>query len=314
MAQIRRDEAGRSQNSPTGLSNSGSPEPCAVTVSFEVFPPRTDKAREALDDVLARIIPFGPQFVSVTYGAGGTTSDPTLHTVLGIARTFAVPTASHLTYVATPIWEVASYAQKLRDAGISRVVALRGDAPAGKPTDRYGGPGFFRSTPAFIASLLKVWDFDISIAAYPEKHPDASYPEGDIEMLAMKADAGAKRAITQFFFDNDIYFRFRDEAVAKGVSIPIVPGVLPILDFAKMTGFAARCGASVPGWLAARFEGKSGADARKIAEEALVSQVEGLMRGGVSQVHIFTLNESEMTGLICRTLGLTRREGKREVA
>jgi methylenetetrahydrofolate reductase (NADPH) len=294
MAQKRHVEAGRGQDSSAGSR---------TTVSFEFFPPRSDKARDALDDVLRRIMPFGPQFVSVTYGAGGTTSDPTLQSVLHIARQFRVPTASHLTYVATPIWEVASYAERLKAEGISRVVGLRGDAPAGRPTDRYGGPGFFRSTPAFIASLLKVWDFDISIAAYPEKHPDATYPEGDIEMLAMKADAGARRAITQFFFDNDTFFRFRDEAVAEGVSIPILPGVLPILDFQRMTGFAARCGASVPEKLRRRFEGVAPPDQRKVAEEVFVSQIEGLVAGGVDHLHIFTLNEAEMTGLACRTLG-----------
>ncbi|MEZ5774140.1 MAG: methylenetetrahydrofolate reductase [Hyphomicrobiaceae bacterium] len=244
MSQLRHDGVAADRPGTTAVDGAG-----GVTVSFEVFPPRSDKAAAALDEALGAIVPFGPTFVSVTYGAGGSTSDPDARDRSGIRDRFAVPTASHLTYVATPIWDVASYAARLREAGIDRVVALRGDAPAGRPTDRYGGPGFFRSTPAFIASLLKVWQFDISIAAHPEKHPDATWPEGDIEMLAMKADAGARRALTQFFLDNDIFFRFRDEAVAAGVEIPIVPGVLPILEFGRMTappaaGRACRTGST----------------------------------------------------------------------
>lgn len=281
-----------------------------ATVSFEFFPPRSEKARESLDHVLARLAPYDPAFVSVTYGAGGSTSDPTLETVLHIHRDLGLPVASHLTYVSTPIWDVAAYAGKLRDAGISRVVALRGDPPATKPSDRYGGPGFFRSTPAFIASLLKVWDFDISISAYPEKHPDATYPEGDIEMLAMKADAGARRAITQFFFDNAIFLRFRDEAARTGVAIPIIPGLLPILDFQKMCGFAARCGASVPQWLQRRFEGLATPEAvRAASREVLAEQIAGLRAEGVNQFHIFTLNEAELTEAACRELGIVRKVG-----
>lgn len=276
-----------------------------ATVSFEFFPPRSEKAREQLEHTLVRLAPYGPAFVSVTYGAGGSTADPTLDAVLHIHRDFGLPTASHLTYVSTPIWDVASFAGKLKDAGISRVVALRGDPPAIKPSDRYGGPGFFRSTPAFIASLLKVWDFDISISAYPETHPDATYPEGDMEMLAMKADAGARRALTQFFFDNEIFLRYRDEAAALGVAIPIVPGLLPILDFQRMCGFAARCGASVPQWLHDRFAGAATPDARRaVARRVLTEQIRGLLAAGVTHFHMFTLNEPEMTELACRELGI----------
>lgn len=283
-------------------------ESSPVTVSFEFFPPRSDKAREQLDRTLTRLAPYRPAFVSVTYGAGGSTADPTLQAVLHIHRDFGLPTASHLTYVSTPIWDVATYAGKLRDAGISRVVALRGDPPATKPSDRYGGPGFFRSTPAFIASLLKVWDFDISISAYPETHPDATYPEGDLEMLAMKADAGARRAITQFFFDNAVFTRFRDEAQAMGIAIPIVPGLLPILDFGKMCGFAERCGASVPAWLHERFRGATTPEAgAAVARDVLIEQIRGLRAEGVTHFHIFTLNEPEMTELACRELGIEAR-------
>jgi methylenetetrahydrofolate reductase (NADPH) len=277
----------------------------AASISFELFPPRTARAEEELSAVTARLARLGPDYMTVTYGAGGTTADPTLRAVLAISESTGLPTASHITFVATPIWEVASYAQKLRDAGIDRVVALRGDAPKGRPADRYGGPGFFRSSPAFVASLKTAWGFDISVSAYPEKHPDAPLAEGDIDMLARKADAGASRALTQFFFDNDIYYRFLEEAEAADVGIPIYPGVLPILDFTKMQSFAARCGASVPRWLVDKFAPfDKPEDRRRISEEVLLAQVEDLLANGVAHIHVFTLNEAGFSELICRSLPL----------
>ncbi len=276
-----------------------------ISVSFEFFPPRSDKARVALSETAERLAKLSPAFMTVTYGAGGTTSDPTLAAVLDIQTRTGVPTASHLTYVSTPIYQIATYAESLKAAGISHVVALRGDPPPGKPGDRHGGAGFYHSTPAFVASLNKVWGFDISVSAYPEKHPDTSTAEGDVEMLARKQDAGAKRAITQFFFDNDIFFKFRDAAADEGVTIPVAPGVLPIMDFVKMTGFASRCGASVPGWLAERFSGVTGAEeTRKVACELLARQVEGLIAGGCKHIHVFTLNDAGMTEDLCKTVGL----------
>lgn len=280
-----------------------------ATVSFEFFPPRSAKAGEELAATAGRLAQLGPEYMTVTYGAGGTTADPTLKAVLAIAEQTGVPMASHITFVSTPIWEVATYAQKLRDAGIGRVVALRGDPPKGRPADRYGGPGFFRSSPAFVASLKTAWDFDISISAYPEKHPDAPTAEGDIDMLARKADAGASRALTQFFFDNAIYYRFLEEAEGADVGIPIYPGVLPILDFAKMQGFAARCGASVPGWLIDKFAPYERAeDQRKVSEEVFLAQVDDLLANGVEHVHVFTLNEAGFSEMLCRNLPLGRRK------
>jgi methylenetetrahydrofolate reductase (NADPH) len=273
-----------------------------VPISFEFFPPRSERARETLEATVALLAPLEPLFMTVTYGAGGTTSAPTLDAVIRMSRT-GIPIASHLTFVSTPIWEVARYAGQLRDAGIDHVVALRGDPPPGKPGDRYGGAGFFHSSPAFVASLKQAWGFDISVSAYPEKHPDAQSTEGDIEMLANKEDAGASRAITQFFFDNDIYYRFRDDAAAAGVAMPIVPGLLPIMDFTKMTGFAARCGASVPSWLHDKFSGVAEGDARKVAEEVLVAQAADLVANGVPQLHVFTLNEAAMTKAVFSAVG-----------
>ncbi len=283
------------------------PEPASI--SFEFFPPRSEKAEQELGAVAARLAALGPEYMTVTYGAGGTTADPTLKAVLAIAELTGVPMASHITFVSTPIWEVATYAQKLRDAGIDRVVALRGDPPKGRPADRYGGPGFFRSSPAFVASLKTAWDFDISISAYPEKHPDAPTSEGDVEMLARKADAGASRALTQFFFDNSIYYRFLEEARAADVAIPIYPGVLPIHDFAKMQGFAARCGASVPKWLIDRFAPyENPEDQRRVSEEVFLRQVEDLLANGVDHIHVFTLNEAGFSEMLCRDLPLGARK------
>ena len=278
-----------------------------ATVSFEFFPPRTPKAEQDLAEVSLRLAALGPDFMTVTYGAGGTTADPTLKAVLSIAEQTGVPMASHITFVSTPIWEVATYAQKLRDAGIDRVVALRGDPPKDRPADRYGGPGFFRSSPAFVASLKTAWGFDISVSAYPETHPDTPTAEGDIDMLARKADAGASRALTQFFFDNDLYYRYLDAADDEGIAIPIHPGVLPILDFAKMQGFAARCGASVPKWLIDKFAAfEKPEDQRRVSEEVFLAQVEDLLANGVAHIHVFTLNEVSFSELLCRSFPLGR--------
>jgi methylenetetrahydrofolate reductase (NADPH) len=280
-----------------------------VPISFEFFPPRSDAARVKFDATVAALTALDPLFMTVTYGAGGTTTAPTLDAVTRIAAT-GIPVASHLTFVSTPIWEVARYAGQLRDAGITHVVALRGDPPPGKPGDRYGGAGFFHSSPAFVASLKTAWGFDISVSAYPEKHPDALSSDGDIEMLAKKQDAGASRAITQFFFDNDVYYRFRDEAAAIGVDMPIIPGLLPILDFAKMQNFAARCGASVPAWLIERLEGVPTSDAIRIAEDLLVSQAEDLIAHGVPQLHVFTLNEVPLTSAVFNAVGAPNSRSK----
>lgn len=277
--------------------------PNGATVSFEFFPPRSASAELELAATAKRLAALRPQYMTVTYGAGGTTADPTLKAVLAIAEETGVPVASHITFVSTPIWEVASYAQKLCDAGIDRVVALRGDPPKDRVPDRYGGPGFFRSSPAFVASLSTAWGFDISVSAYPEKHPDTPSADGDVDMLARKADAGASRALTQFFFDNAIYYRFLDAASAAGVAIPVYPGVLPIHDFDKMQGFARRCGASVPQWLIERFAAYDApADRRRVSEEIFLAQAEDLIANGVAHIHVFTLNEPTFSERLCGSL------------
>ncbi|MEE9588221.1 MAG: methylenetetrahydrofolate reductase [Hyphomicrobiaceae bacterium] len=275
-----------------------------ITVSFEFFPARSPEAQSRLRDTARQLKPFSPAFLTVTYGAGGSTYDGTFDTVVDLYRDSGIDTASHLTFVATPAWKLATFARKLKQAGVGRVIALRGDAPKGRAPDLYGGPGFFRSTPAFISFLKQTGDFEISVAAYPEKHPDAPSLEADLDMLAHKCGAGADRAITQFFFNNDDYYRFLDLAQKRGITAPIVPGILPILDFEKMTSFAARCRASVPQSLADRFEGADSADHLKVAAEVICEQVRDLAENGVEHFHIFTLNQAGMTIKACEALGL----------
>ena len=276
-----------------------------ISVSFEFFPARSDEARAKLRKTVRELSKFSPKFLTVTYGAGGSTYDGTYDTVVDIHQDTGIDTASHLTFVATPAWRLATLARKLTQAGITRVVALRGDAPKGRAPDLYGGPGFFRSTPAFIAFLKQTGAFDISVAAYPEKHPDAPSLEADLDMLAHKCEAGADRAITQFFFENEDYYRFRDLAHVRGINVPIVPGILPIVDFSKMVSFAARCRASVPDRLAARFEQAAPNDHGRIAVEVLSEQLSDLAAHGVAHFHIFTLNQTELTVAACHALGLS---------
>ncbi len=285
--------------------------PQNLHVSFEFFPPRSEKARARLDAAMERLKHYGPRFVTVTYGAGGSTSAGTLEAVVHLSRTFGIETASHLTFVATPMWEVTTYARRLRENGIRHVVALRGDPPKGGRRDLYGGAGFFRSTPAFITAIRQIGDFEISVAAYPEKHPDAPTLEADIDMLALKCESGASRAITQFFFDNDLYWRFLERVRARGIAVPVVPGILPVLDYDKMRQFARMCGATVPAAMASRFEAlEQPEDRLKLAGELVCEQVSALAQGGVTAYHFFTLNDARLPALACDCLGLDKAQGR----
>ncbi len=275
-----------------------------TTVSFEFFPARSVETRVKLRKIALVLSQFSPKFLTVTYGAGGSTYGGTYDTVVDLYQHTGIPTASHLTFVATPAWKLATLARTLSQAGVTRVVALRGDAPKGRAPDLYGGPGFFRSTPAFIAFLKQAGAFDISVAAYPEKHPDAPSLEADLDMLAHKCEAGADRAITQFFFENEDFYRFLDLAQKRGIHVPIVPGILPIVDFSKMVSFAERCRARVPEKLATRFERAPPSDHGRISVEILGEQLSDLAAHGVDQFHIFTLNQIELTAAACDALGL----------
>jgi methylenetetrahydrofolate reductase (NADPH) len=276
-----------------------------ISVSFEFFPP-ADAAMEAtLWQSVQRLAPLAPRFVSVTYGADGSTRDRTHALVKRIQSETGLTGAPHLTCVGAPRGEVLDIARKYWDEGIRHIVALRGDAPQGV-TKYEPHPDGFAYGADLVAGLRSVADFDISIAAYPETHPEATSPEDDLENFRRKVDAGATRAITQFFFDTDDYLRFRDRCVAAAIDISIVPGILPITRFPQVTRFAARCGAKIPNWLAERFAGlDDDPDTRRlIAANVAIEQVSRLRRHGVNEFHFYTLNRAELTYAICHALGL----------
>jgi len=276
-----------------------------IHVSFEFFPPG-DTAMEAnLWQSVERLAPLAPRFVSVTYGADGSTRDRTHALVKRIQSQTHLTGAPHLTCVGASRGEVLDIARRYWDEGIRHIVALRGDPPQG--ASRYEPhPDGFGYGADLVAGLRGIADFDISVAAYPETHPEASSAQADLDNFRRKVDAGATRAITQFFFDVDDYLRFRDRCVAAGIGVSIVPGILPITRFPQVTRFAARCGAKIPGWLAERFSGlDDDAETRRlIAANVAIEQVSRLRRHGVEEFHFYTLNRAELTYAICHALGL----------
>ena len=276
-----------------------------LKVSFEFFPPRTDKMAASLWASIERLAPLNPVFVSVTYGAGGSTRDRTHDTVTRIMRETELSAAAHLTCVAATREEVDDVARRYWDAGIRHIVALRGDAP-----DAEAGyqphPGGYEFAADLVAGLKRVAEFDVSVAAYPETHPEAESPEADLDNLKRKIDAGASRAITQYFFDVDLFFRFVDRARAAGIEVPIVPGILPVTNFAQLVRFSAACGASVPKWMGDLFETlDDDPDTRKlVAATVAAEQCRALQAGGIDQFHFYTLNRADLTYAISHILGL----------
>jgi methylenetetrahydrofolate reductase (NADPH) len=276
-----------------------------VTVSFEFFPPNDEAMEKTLWASIQRLAPLAPRFVSVTYGADGSTRERTHNVVTRILRETTLTPAPHLTCVGAPRGEILDIARGYWDAGVRHIVALRGDTPAGQATYVPHADGF-----AYAADLVRglrtVGDFDISVAAYPEVHPEAPSAAFDLDVLRAKLDAGASRAITQFFFDTDRYLRFRDRCAAAGITAPIVPGILPITRFPQMLRFARRCGASVPDWLAHRFDGLDDdpETRRMIAASVAIDQVHRLQAHGVNEFHFYTLNRAELTVAICHALGV----------
>jgi methylenetetrahydrofolate reductase (NADPH) len=252
-----------------------------------------------------RLAPLRPQFVSVTYGADGSTRERTHRVVERIVSETDLVCAPHLTCVGASRAEVLEIARQYADMGVRHIVALRGDPPEGAKSYRPHPDGFAYASD-LVEGLKTVSDFEITVAAYPEVHPEARSPLSDLENLKRKIDAGASRAITQFFFDNDCYLRFRDLCVAAGITVPIVPGLLPITRFPQLLKFAGRCGASVPEWLCKRFEGldQDPETRQLIAASVAIEQVQFLRRHGVEEFHFYTLNRSELTYAICHTLGL----------
>jgi methylenetetrahydrofolate reductase (NADPH) len=286
------------------------PQQRRVRVSFEFFPPKTAEMEMVLWEAIARLAPLAPSFVSVTYGAGGSTRERTHATVKRIIAETPLAPAAHLTCVAANRTEVDSVIRSYVAAGVRHIVALRGD-PVGGIAERYAPhPQGYRNAADLVAAIKAVADVEVSVSAYPEKHPDSLSVDADIDMLQAKVDAGAGRAITQFFFDNDLYFRYLDRVRARGITIPVVPGVLPVQNFKQMRVFAERCGTSVPAWLADRFTGldTDAATRRLIAAAVAAEQVMDLVDRGVTDFHFYTMNRADLVFAICHLLGVRAQE------
>jgi methylenetetrahydrofolate reductase (NADPH) len=275
-------------------------------VSFEFFPPKTEEMERNLWESIGRLAPLTPHFVSVTYGAGGSTRERTHSTVRRILEETALTPAAHLTCVAATRAEIDGVIRGYWEAGVRHIVALRGD-PAGGVGEGYAPhPGGYATSADLVAGIRRAGEIEVSVSAYPEKHPDSPTVEADIDMLKRKIDAGATRAITQFFFENDLYFRYLDRVRAHGVDIPVVPGILPVQNFKQTVNFAARCGASVPRWLAERFDGLDDdvATRKLIAAAVAAEQVLNLVDRGVTEFHFYTMNRADLVYAICHLLGL----------
>ncbi len=274
-------------------------------VSFEFFPPNTEAMEETLWSSIERLSVLKPRFVSVTYGADGSTRERTHAAVARILKETDLTAAPHLTCIGASKGEIDDIARQYWDMGVRHLVALRGDMPKDAEHYQPHADGYAYGAD-LVDGLKKVADFDISVAAYPEVHPEAPNPLFDLDNLKRKLDAGASRAITQFFFDVDAYLRFRDLCAAAGIDATIVPGILPITKFPQLTRFAEQCGASVPDWLKQRFDGlDEDAETRKlIAASVAIEQVKLLKKKDINEFHFYTLNRSELTFAICHALGV----------
>jgi methylenetetrahydrofolate reductase (NADPH) len=310
---------------PTGVTTGGTlgrwltgprvaslPQGTAMPVpalSFEFFPPRTEALEQQLWSCVRRLEPLAPRFVSVTYGAGGTTQERTHATVAKLARETALTPAAHLTCIGASAGEVDDVARRYWDAGVRHIVALRGDAPGGEANYVPHAEGYAYASD-LVAGLKRIGDFEISVAAYPETHPAAPSPEADLDNLKRKIDAGATRAITQYFFDTDVYLRFLDLALAAGITVPIVPGILPVSNFTQVKKFSAMCGTAVPDWMGHLFDGlDDDPDTRRMVAAAMAAeQVRLLQANGVDEFHIYTLNRADLSYAIAHILGVRPRK------
>lgn len=279
--------------------------PNNIDVSFEFFPPGTESMEKTLWKSIKHLGVLKPRFVSVTYGADGTTRQRTHTAVARIVNETDLTAAPHLTCIDASRAEIDDIARRYWDMGVRHLVALRGDPPQGVSTYVPRADGYAYASD-LVAGLKKVADFDVSVAAYPEVHPEAGSAVADLDNLKRKLDAGASRAITQFFFDVDLYFRFRDRCAKAGIDSQIIPGILPITRFPQLERFAGQCGASVPAWLKERFDGlENDAETRKlIAASVAIEQVARLRKEGVVDFHFYTLNRSELAFAICHAIGV----------
>jgi methylenetetrahydrofolate reductase (NADPH) len=276
-----------------------------LKISFEIFPPAGTVSEEALWRTVSRLKGLNPAFVSVTYGAGGSTRERSTRILDQLLSTTKLDAAAHVTCVGATRDELDTLARGWAERGVKRIVALRGDAPDGEIKFQPHRDGY-RDAVDLVAGLRRVGDFKIAVGAYPETHPDAASPEADLDNLKRKLDAGASSAITQFFFDAETYLRFRDRANAAGITQPIIPGILPVTNFSRVVAFSKRCGASVPPWMHELFEGlDEDAETRRLVAASTACELcNALKAEGVSDFHIYTLNRAELAMAICRRLGV----------
>ena len=280
--------------------------PQRLEVSFEFSPPKSEAAERTLWETVQRLTPLKPRFFSVTYGAGGSTRQRTHETVARLKKETGIEAAAHLTCVAATRPEIDAIARSYWDAGIRHIVALRGDPPGGMGAKYAPHPGGYASAADLVAGLRRIADFEISVACYPEKHPDSRDIEADLQNLKRKVDAGATRCITQFFFEGDDFLRFRDRAARIGINVPIVPGIMPVSNFPGLLTMAGVCGSKVPAWLAQLFEGldEDMETRRMIAATVAGDLCRRLQAEGVEQFHFYTLNRAELTYAICHAIGV----------
>lgn len=304
------EEAKRALDAPLFAGLNGDAD-----VSFEFFPPKSEKMEQTLWDSVLTLEPLNPRFVSVTYGAGGSTRERTHTTVARIAKETHIPAAAHLTCVGASKAEIAEVAQSYWEAGVRHIVALRGDPPSeGQAFEPH--PEGYKSAAELVKGLKDVAPFEISVAAYPETHPEASCPQTDLDNLKRKLDAGANRAITQFFFTAEAFFRFQDAAGAAGIDAELVPGILPVSNVAQTRKFAGMCGAQIPAWMNDLFEGLDDhPSARQLIAATVAAELcRKLYAGGVRQFHFYTLNRAELSYAICHLLGKRPSGAAREKA
>jgi methylenetetrahydrofolate reductase (NADPH) len=286
-----------------------------LEVSFEFFPPKNEAMDAQLWDAVRMLEPLGPRFVSVTYGAGGSTRERTHATVARIQRETSLSAAAHLTCVEATRDEIDAIAQEYWAAGVRHIVALRGDPPV-KGAKYASHPGGYENAADLVAGLKRLHPFEVSVSAYPEYHPDSTCAAADLDNLKRKLDAGANRAITQFFFEPETFFRYRDEVAAAGVDAEIVPGIMPVMNFASVKRMSAMCGTAVPAWMARLFEGLDDQPAARqlVAATVAAELSRRLYAGGVKQLHFYTLNRAELAFAICHLLGVRARQTQAAVA
>ncbi len=295
-----------SENPSCELPRASRTLPADIRVSFEFFPPKTVAMEAMLWESINRLAPLGPSFMSVTYGAGGSTRERTHATVARLAKEGVVKPAAHLTCVDAARGEIDAIVQGYWEAGVRHIVALRGDPREGLGAKFCPHPDGYESSCALVAGIKRIADFEISVSAYPERHPESLSLDADIDFLRAKVDAGANRAITQFFFENEIYLNYLEKLRARGIDIPVVPGIMPMQNFKQTAGFAKKAGASVPQWLADRFEGLDDdpQTRRLVAATVAAEQVLDLVDHGVRDFHFYTNNRADLVYAICHLLGL----------